>query len=47
MYGREYYFVTRDRFEEMIGDGFFIEYTEYTGNLYGWWLKFALFQSSC
>ena len=33
--GREYYFVTREEFEELIaGDGF-LEYAEYVGNCYG------------
>lgn len=33
--GREYYFIDRERFEEMIADGGFLEYAEYVGNLYG------------
>ncbi len=33
--GREYYFISRDDFEEMIGDGEVLEYTTYCGNYYG------------
>ena len=33
--GREYYFVTRERFEEMIRAGEFLEYDEHDGNYYG------------
>ena len=33
--GREYYFVTRERFDEMIADDGFLEYAEYVGNCYG------------
>ena len=33
--GRDYFFVTRERFEEMIKEGRFVEYTNYNGNLYG------------
>lgn len=33
--GREYYFVSRDDFEEMIADGEILEYTTYVGNYYG------------
>ena len=33
--GREYYFVTRERFDEMIREGGFLEYAEYVGNCYG------------
>ena len=33
--GREYYFVTRERFEEMIRSGEFLEYDEHDGNYYG------------
>ena len=33
--GREYYFVTRQRFEEMIGNGEFLEYDEHNSNYYG------------
>jgi guanylate kinase len=33
--GREYNFVTRDAFEEMIHKGEFIEHAQFTGNLYG------------
>ncbi|MBQ7276862.1 MAG: guanylate kinase [Bacilli bacterium] len=33
--GREYFFVTRDEFEERIKEGKFLEYTEFVGNYYG------------
>lgn len=33
--GREYYFVTRERFEEMIRKGEFLEYDEHNSNYYG------------
>ena len=33
--GREYYFVSRDDFEEMLADGEILEYTTYVGNYYG------------
>lgn len=33
--GREYFFLTRDRFESMIEAEQFIEYAEYVGNYYG------------
>jgi len=33
--GREYYFVTRERFNELIADDGFLEYAEYVGNCYG------------
>lgn len=33
--GKEYHFVTREKMEEDINDGKFIEYGEYKGNLYG------------
>lgn len=33
--GREYYFLSREKFEEMIGKDGFIEYAEYVGNYYG------------
>lgn len=33
--GREYFFVTRDKFEEMIAGRAFYEYAEYQGNYYG------------
>ena len=33
--GREYFFVTKERFEEMIARGDLIEYTNYVGNYYG------------
>lgn len=33
--GREYHFITRPEFESMIEDGSFIEWAEYSGNLYG------------
>ena len=33
--GREYYFVTRERFEEMIRQGEFLEYDDHADNLYG------------
>lgn len=33
--GESYYFVTRDYFEKKLGEGGFLEYAEYGGNLYG------------
>lgn len=33
--GREYYFISRDDFEEMIAGGEILEYTTYIGNYYG------------
>lgn len=33
--GKDYWFVTRERMEEEIGQGKFIEFGEYKGNLYG------------
>jgi len=33
--GKEYYFVSREKMEEDIDAGKFIEYGEYKGNLYG------------
>lgn len=33
--GREYYFVSRERFDEMIAEGGFLEHAEYVGNKYG------------
>ena len=33
--GREYFFKTREEFEQLIADGEILEYTEYNGNLYG------------
>lgn len=33
--GREYFFVTKDKFKKMIEDGGFLEYAEYCGNFYG------------
>lgn len=33
--GVNYHFVTRERFEEMIGKGEVLEYTQYNGNYYG------------
>lgn len=33
--GREYHFVTRDKFEEMVACGDMLEYAEYNGNYYG------------
>lgn len=33
--GRDYFFVTRDRFMEMIAADEFLEYAEYVGNFYG------------
>ena len=33
--GSEYFFVTRDEFEERIKEGKFLEYTEFVGNYYG------------
>ena len=33
--GREYYFVSHERFDEMISENGFLEYAEYVGNKYG------------
>ena len=33
--GIDYYFVSKERFKEMVNEGLFVEYTEYNGNLYG------------
>lgn len=33
--GRDYHFITREEFEEMIGRREFVEWAEYGGNLYG------------
>lgn len=33
--GREYYFVSRERFDELIAEDGFLEYAEYVGNKYG------------
>lgn len=33
--GREYHFISRERFERLIGEGEFIEHAEVFGNLYG------------
>ena len=40
--GREYFFVTRDRFEKMIRDGEFLEYADVFGNFYGTARRFLL-----
>lgn len=33
--GREYYFVSRERFDQLIAEDGFLEYAEYVGNKYG------------
>lgn len=33
--GREYYFVSRERFEQMVAEDGFLEHAEYVGNCYG------------
>ncbi len=33
--GENYFFITRERFEELIGSGGMLEYAEYCGNYYG------------
>jgi guanylate kinase len=33
--GRDYFFLTRDEFQERAGLGYFLEWAEYAGNLYG------------
>ncbi len=33
--GREYFFLTREKFEQMIAEDAFIEYAQYVGNYYG------------
>ena len=38
--GREYFFVSRDQFEKMIGNGEFLEYAAVFGNYYGTARKF-------
>lgn len=35
VHGREYFFVTKDKFEEMIADNGFLEYAQYCDNYYG------------
>ena len=37
--GKSYYFVSRERFEELIAQGALLEYAEYVGNYYGTPLK--------
>ncbi|MDJ0788805.1 MAG: guanylate kinase [Myxococcota bacterium] len=33
--GRHYHFVTRERFDELVSEGAFLEHAEYAGNAYG------------
>ncbi|KAH9946540.1 guanylate kinase [Amylocystis lapponica] len=33
--GQQYYFVTRERFKDLLAEGAFIEHAEFSGNLYG------------
>ena len=33
--GREYFFLSREKFEQMIAEDAFIEYAQYVGNYYG------------
>ena len=33
--GRDYFFISKERFEEKIHEGDFVEYTLYNGNMYG------------
>ena len=33
--GVDYYYLTKEEFQEKINDGFFLEYTNYAGNYYG------------
>ncbi|KAI8996378.1 guanylate kinase [Trametes punicea] len=33
--GKDYYFVSQDRFKELISQGAFIEYAQFSGNFYG------------
>ncbi len=40
--GREYWFITREQFEQHIQNGDMLEYTEYNGNYYGTPLKEAM-----
>ena len=35
VHGREYFFVTKEKFEEMISDNGFLEHAQYCGNYYG------------
>ncbi len=40
--GRDYWYITREQFEERIASGDMLEYTEYNGNYYGTPLKEAM-----
>lgn len=33
--GKQYYFVTRDKFKQLLEEGAFIEHAEFSGNFYG------------
>ncbi|CCM02551.1 uncharacterized protein FIBRA_04654 [Fibroporia radiculosa] len=33
--GKQYYFITRDTFKQLLGEGAFIEHAEFSNNLYG------------
>ncbi len=33
--GKDYYFLTKEQFEKMIGEGAFLEHAQYVGNYYG------------
>lgn len=33
--GKQYHFVTRDKFKQLLQEGAFIEHAEFSGNLYG------------
>jgi guanylate kinase len=35
VHGTDYYFLTREQFEDRVAKGEFLEYAEYAGNLYG------------
>ena len=35
VHGQSYYFISREEFEHMIGQGYFFEYAQYVGHYYG------------
>ena len=42
--GRDYFFISREEFEQRIKEGDFLEYNEYSGNYYGTPKKYVLSQ---